>query len=347
MPVSTNVGAVVVRTLGAGVRLASAAIAAAVAATLTLTGDARADGYPVKAITVVVPFAAGGPTDSIARLVSEHMSRTLGQPIVVENQVGAGGTLANDRVAKAAPDGYTLLVTHVALPAAPALYGNLKYDTRTAFTAIGLINNGPMMILVRRTAPASTVAELIPWMRANADKLTVAHAGVGTAAYLCGLQLQKVVGARLTFVPYRGTGPAMNDLVGGQIDAICDQSTNGIPQIAAGTIKAMAVTGDTRLPGAPDVPTATEAGIPEFDMTVWHGFYGPRGLPPDVLARLNGALAATLADKAIVEKFEGVGNSTFPRAEWTPEAHQKRLLAGVDSYIALFKASGIAAQDAK
>lgn len=310
-------------------------------------GAALAQDYPTKPITLAVPFAAGGPTDSISRLMAEHMSRTLGQQLVVENQVGGGGTIANDRVAKAAPDGYTLLVSHVALAAAPALYTNLKYDTRTAFTTIGLINNGPMMILTKKGVPFTTAKELIPWMKANADKLSFAHAGVGSGAYLCGLQLQKVVGTKLAFVPYRGTGPAMTDLVAGQIDAMCDQSTNAIPQIAAGTIKAFAVTGGVRLPGAPDVPTSIEAGIPDFDMTIWHAMYGPKGLDPAVLAKLNGALVKALEDKDIVAKFEMVGTQTFPRAEWTPDAHMKRLLATMDGYIELFKATGIKAEDVK
>ena len=328
-------------------RITQASALLGVAAVAALPAAVLAQGYPSKPISLVVPFAAGGPTDSISRLMAEHMSRTLGQQLVVENQVGAGGTIANDRVAKAAPDGYTLLVTHVALAAAPALYTNLKYDTRTAFSTVGLINNGPMMILTKKDVPFTTAKELVAYFKANADKISVAHAGVGTGAYLCGLQLQKLVGVKLAFVPYRGTGPAMTDLVAGQIDAICDQSTNGVPQIAAGTIKAFAVTGAARLPGAPDVPTATEAGIPAFDMTIWHAMYAPKGLSPEVLAKLNGALVKALEDKSIADKFEAVGTQTFPPAERTPEAHMKRLLAGIDSYIELFKATGVTAQEAK
>ena len=338
---------------GAGLALSSLAVALLAIASLAASSLAvsslavMAQGYPTKPITLAVPFAAGGPTDSIARLMAEHMSRTLGQQLVVENQVGGGGTIANDRVAKATPDGYTLLVTHVAIAAAPALYSNLKYDTRTGFTTIGLINNGPMMILTKKAVAATTALELIAWMKANADKISLAHAGVGSGAYLCGLQLQAVVGTKLTFVAYRGTGPAMNDLVGGQIDAVCDQSTNGIPQIAAGTIKGFAVTGDARLPGAPDVPTAKEAGIPGFDMTIWHAMYGPKGLADDIVAKLNGALVKAVEDKDILAKFEAVGTQTFRTAELTPQAHLAKLNATIDNYLALFKASGIEAQEAK
>ena len=325
------------------------AIFAAVTAVVILLspGVVLAQSFPSKQITLVVPFAAGGPTDSISRIMGEHMGRTLGQQFIVENQVGGGGTVSAERVAKANPDGYTVYVSHVALAAAPALYSNLKYDTKAAFTTIGLINNGPMMILSKKDVPFATAKELIAYLKANADKVSLAHAGVGSGAYLCGMQLQKVVGTKLSFVPYRGTGPAMNDLVGGQIDAMCDQSTNAIPQIAAGTIKAFAVTGGSRLPTAKDVPTSEEAGIPEFDMTIWHAMYGPKGLPADVLAKLNGALVKALEDKDIVAKFEAVGTQTFPKAEWTPEAHQKRLVATIDGYVELFKAAGVMAQEVK
>ena len=325
-----------------------AALAVALVALCSHAAIAQnSENYPTKSITLVVPFAAGGPTDSISRLTAEHMSRTLGQQLVVENQVGAGGTLSAERVTKAAADGYTLYVSHVALAAAPALYSNLRYDTRAGFTTIGLINNGPMMILAKKAVPATTAVELIAYLKTNADKVSLAHAGVGTGAYLCGLQIQTLVGVKLAFVPYRGTGPAMNDLIGGQLDAMCDQSTNAIPQIAAGTIKAFAVTGDARLPGAPDVPTSKEAGIPDFDMTIWHALYGPKGLPANVVAKLNGALVKMLEDKDIVTKFEAVGTQTFPRSEWTPEAHAKRLNATIDGYIELFKSVGVKAEEVK
>ena len=317
------------------------------AATLPAPTAAAPAGFPNKAITLVVPFAAGGPTDAIARIIGEHLGRSLGQSLVVENQVGGGGTVAAERVATANADGYTLQVTHVALAAAPALYRDLRYDTKTAFTAIGLINNGPMMILSKKALAFANAKELIAHLKANASKVSLAHAGVGSGAYLCGLQLEKVVGTKLTFVPYRGTGPAMNDLVGGQIDAMCDQSTNAIPQIAAGNIKAYAVTGGFRLPGAPDVPTANEAGIPELDMTIWHALYGPKGLPADVVAKLNTALTKALQDKDVASKFAAVGTQTFPESEWTPEAHVKRFQASINSYIELFKSVGASADTVK
>lgn len=302
----------------------------AAAATLAAPGIAVAQEYPSKPITVVVPFAAGGPTDTIARIMAEHMSRTLGQQIVVENVTGAGGTTGSERVAKATPDGYTLLLHHQGITAAPALYDNLRYDTKTAFETLGLINHGPMVVVGKNGLEPKDARELFTWMKENASTITMAHAGVGSNSHVCGLIIQKVLGQKFTSVAYRGTGPAMNDLVAGQIDVMCDQSTNAVPQIQGGTIKAYAVADDTRIESIKDVPTAPEAGYPDMTMRLWNAVYAPKGTPKEVVDKVNAAIRRALEDPAVVEKFTAVGTKLFPEIEWTPEAHHKLFLAELD-----------------
>lgn len=291
---------------------------------------AAAQDYPTKPITFVAPFAAGGPTDTIARIMGEHMSRTLGQQILIENVAGAGGTTGSERVAKAAPDGYTLLVHHQGITAAPALYENLRYDTKTAFEMVGLINHGPMVVIGKKGLEAKDAKELFTWMKQNADKITMAHAGVGSNSHVCGLIIQKVLGQKFTFVAYRGTGPAMNDVVAGQIDVLCDQSTNAVPQIQGGTVKAYAVADNVRIDSIKDVPTAPESGYPDMTMRLWNAIYAPKGTPKAIVDKLNAALRKALQDPSIVEKFSAVGTSLFPESEWTPEAHRKTFLAELD-----------------
>ncbi|MCL4764597.1 MAG: tripartite tricarboxylate transporter substrate binding protein BugD [Hyphomicrobiaceae bacterium] len=308
-------------------RLVSAAAAAAV---LAVPAIALAQDYPTKPITMVVPFAAGGPTDTVARLLGEHMGRTLGQQIVVENVAGAGGTTGTERVSKAEPDGYTVLLHHQGITAAPALYNNLRYDTKTALEMVGMINHGPMVVVGKKGLQAASAKELFDWMKQNADKITMAHAGVGSNSHVCGLIIQKVLGQKFTFVAYRGTGPAMNDLVAGQIDVLCDQSTNAVPQIQGGTVKAYAVADKARIDSIKDVPTAPEAGFPDMTMRLWNAIYAPKGTPKEIVAKVNAALRKALADPSIKEKFAAVGTSLFPESEWTPEAHHKTFLAELE-----------------
>jgi tripartite-type tricarboxylate transporter receptor subunit TctC len=322
---------------------------AALAAVTVLAAPAFgfAQGYPSKPITFVVPFAAGGPTDTIARLIGEHLGRTLGQQIVIENVAGAGGTAGTERVAKATPDGYTMLLHHQGITAAPALYNNLRYDTKTAFETVGLINRGPMVVVGKKGLEATSAKELFDWMKKNADKITMGHAGVGSNSHVCGLLMEKVLGQKFTFVAYRGTGPAMNDLVAGQIDVMCDQSTNAVPQIVGGTIKAYLVADTQRIASIKDVPTAGEAGFPDMTMTLWNGIYAPKGTPAEAITKVNEALRKALSDPQIVEMFAAVGTNTFPESEWTPEAHRKTFLAELERQAALLSGAGVKPAEAK
>ena len=318
---------------------------AALAALLSLglSAPALAQSFPTKPITVIVSFAAGGPSDVIARLLGEQMSKTLGQPVVVENVAGAGSTAGAKRVAAAEPDGHTILIHHLALAAAPALYANLGYDTKTAFAPIGVVNTGPMVIASKLALPPTDAKAFFSYVKENAEKLTIAHAGVGSNAHLCAVLMSQQLGAKLNQVAYRGTGPAMNDLVGGQIDILCDQSTSAIPQIQGKSIRAYAVTSAQRLDVLPDVPTMAEAGA-KLDMTIWHGLYAPKGTPAPVLDKLNTALRAALKEPAVVEKFKAFGTSTFPESEWTREAHAKLFAAEVDKWATSLAAAGVKPQ---
>lgn len=295
-------------------------------------GAASADTFPSRTITMVVPFAAGGPSDAIARLLAQSMSGTLGQQVIVENIAGAGGTTAAGRVAKSTPDGYTMLIHHVALAASAALYRSLPYDTLGAFETVGLVNYGPMVVLSKKDYPANTAVELLARLKAEGSKTTIAHAGVGSNAYLCGVLLQKALGVQFTEVGYRGTGPAMNDLMGGQVDILCDQSTTAVPQVLAKSVKGFAVTSDKRLPVLKDLPTLQEAGLKGFDFIIWHALYVPKGTPADVVAKLNGALNKALDDATIQARFADVGTSVFPAAERTSQAHRKRFEAEVATW---------------
>ncbi len=310
---------------------------------LGLAAPALAQSFPTKPITVIVSFAAGGPSDVIARLLGEQMSKTLGQSVVVENVAGAGGTAGAKRVAAAEPDGHTILIHHLALAAAPSLYNNLGYDTKTAFAPIGLVNTGPMVIASKLALPPTDAKSFFPYIKANADKLTVAHAGVGSNSHLCAVLMSQQLGAKFNQVAYRGTGPAMNDLVGGQIDILCDQSTSAIPQITGKSIRAYAVTSTQRLDVLPDVPTMAEAGA-KLDMTIWHGLYAPKGTPAPVLDKLNAALRTALKEPSVLEKFKAFGTSTFPESEMTREAHAKLFAAEVDKWATSLAAAGVKPQ---
>lgn len=282
-----------------------------------------AEPYPTRPVTLLVPFAAGGPTDAIARQIAQHLSGTLGQQVIAESIAGAGGTVGAARAARAQPDGYTLLIHHVALPAAASLYPKLAYDTATAFEPIGLINSGPMVVMSKKDYPAADATALIAKLKEDGPKTSLAHAGVGSNAHLCGLLMQKALGVKFTQAAYKGTGPAMTDLMGGQVDILCDQSTNAVPQVEGGTVRGFAVTSKDRLPVLKDLPTLQEAGLSDFDFTIWHGLYAPAGTPAEIIAKLNDGLRKAAADPAIQEAFAKVGTSVFPAAEMTPERHRE------------------------
>lgn len=310
-------------------------------ATTVFNSSAFASEYPTRIVTLVVPFAAGGPSDVIARLLANSMSQTLGQQVIIENVVGAGGTVGAARVARAAPDGYTLLIHHLALTAAPSLYNNLTYDTRTAFEPVGLVNTGPMVLVGRKSLDAKTAPELVAYFKAQGDKITIAHAGVGSNAHLCAILLTQAIGVKQVYVPYNGTGPAMNDLVTGQVDALCDQSTTAVPQIIGGNVKGYLVTSEQPLDVIKDVATAKSVGLPTFDMAIWHGLYVPKDTPRDIVLKLNAALGKALSEPLIIERFKAVGTTPFPGSEWSPEAHSKRFLAEIDRWSTLLKAAGV------
>jgi len=309
--------------------------------TVTFPESSSAQGYPTKPITMLVPFAAGGPTDVIGRQVADHMSRTLGQQVVIETATGAGGTVAAERLARAQPDGYTILIHHNGLPSAPALYSGLRYDTRTAFEPIGLVNSGPMVVVAKKATEAKTLKELFETWAAGSEKITLGHAGIGSTSWMCGLQITNVLAKKLTFVTYRGTAPSLNDVVAGQIDGMCDLAVTALAQIQAGTVKAYGATSAARLAQIGDVPTTREAGYPKLDMVVWNGLYAPKGTPKEVVAALNAALRKALDDGEIVGKLTAVANAPFAPEMRTPEAHLKYFLEQIDAQAAVFRNAGI------
>ncbi len=304
-------------------------------------GGALAQDYPTGTVSVVVPFAAGGPTDTVARLVTESMSRTLGQQVIVENVGGAGGTLGAARVAKAAPDGYNLLLHHIGMATTATLYRSLPYDPQTAFAPIGLITDVPMTLVARKDLEPQDLAGLISYVKANKDTVTYANAGVGAASHLCGMLFMSALQTPLTTVPYKGTGPAMTDLIGGQVDLMCDQTTNTTNQIKGGEIKAYAVFLDQRLDSLPDLPTAKEGGLEGVELGIWHGLYAPAGTPEPVIAKLADALKTALADPKVVERFAELGTKPVPADQATPAALQAKLTAEIARWRPVIEAAGI------
>ena len=282
---------------------------------------AQAQDYPTRNITMIVPFAAGGPTDVIARIVTGHMQQTLGQTIIIENVVGAGGTTASTRAARAAPDGYTLITGHMGTHAASVpLYPNLAYHPSKDFEPVGMLAGTPILILARKDFPPKDLKEFIAYVKANTDKLNAAHAGVGSVSYTSCQLLNAVLKINPTGVPFNGTGPAMNALVAGQVDYMCDQIVNAVPQIKGGTIKAYAVATPERNPSLPDVPTTTEAGLPEFQAQAWNAIFAPKGTPPAIVAKLNAAIVKALDDEGVRKRLLELGSVIPKGPERTPEA---------------------------
>lgn len=305
------------------------------------TALAQAQEYPTKTITMVVPFAAGGPTDSVARLIAHSMSVKLKQTIIVENVGGAGGTIGAARVAKAAPDGYTLFLHHIGQSTAPALYRKLTYNAIDSFEPIGLVTDVPMTLVARKDFPAKDFKELLAYVKANKSKVTYANAGVGSASHLCGMLFMSAIGTDLTTVPYKGTGPAMNDLLGGQVDFMCDQTTNTTSQIKGGKIKAYGVTTKARLASMPDLPTLSEAGLPGFEVVVWHGLYAPRGTPKVIVDTLAGALQVALKDPAVKQRFADLGTEPVAASRARPEALRAHLKAEIERWAPIIRKAGI------
>ncbi|WP_119156346.1 tripartite tricarboxylate transporter substrate binding protein BugD [Caldimonas tepidiphila] len=310
-------------------------------ATLAATG-AFAQAYPAKPVTFIVPFAAGGPTDKVARDLAEAMRKPLGQQIIVENVAGAGGTLGHTRVAKASNDGYTVLLAHIAMATAPALYRNLQYKTLEDFEFAGLINEVPMTLIGRPTLPANNYAELTKWIDANKGKINLAHAGLGSASHLCGLLFQQRIGVEMTTVPYKGTAPAMTDLIGGQVDLMCDQTTNTTSQIEGGKVKAYAVTTPKRLntPATKNLPTLDESGLKGFNVTIWHGLYAPKGTPKPVIDKLNAALKEALKDQDFVKRQEALGALVVNDNRTNVADHKKFVESEINKWGPIIKAAG-------
>jgi len=297
--------------------------------------------YPNKPITVIVPFAAGGPTDVVTRLVCEHMSRTLGQPIIVENVGGAGGTLGMTRAAQAQSSGYTIAVGNMGTQsAAPALYPNLKYDPAKSFAQVGVVNFTPQAIVAKKNTAAANLKDFIEYLQSNSSKLTYGHAGVGSIAHVSGLVFNAKFGLKPTLVPYRGTGPAIQDLVAGQLDYMVDQSLNVIPQILGGTIKVYAIAAPERLPSLPNVPTTGEAGV-DFIFRAWNAMVAPHGTPNEIVVKLANALDKALDDPAVQARYIELGSSAPKGAERGPEGLQKLVESEVARITQIIEAEGV------
>ena len=328
------------RRLGAPIVVVAAMILAACQGGGEDGGDAG--GYPEQDVTIVVPFAAGGPTDTVTRLIAEPMAAELGGEIVVQNVEGAGGTVAADQVANAEPDGYTVLMHHIGMSTAPTLYPDLSYDPLEDFEMIGLVTEVPMTFVGSPNFEPNTMEELVTYVTENLDTVTYANAGIGAASQLCGLLFETATGLDLTEVPYDGTGPAMDDLLGDQVDFMCDQTTSTTDDIQAEAVKPYAVTTPDRLETLPDVPTTGESGL-DIEVTVWHGLYVPAGTPQEVIDALNAALVVALADEGVVTELTNLGAPPVAEDRATPDAHRELLQSQIEFWRPIIEEAGVTA----
>jgi tripartite-type tricarboxylate transporter receptor subunit TctC len=310
------------------------------AAALALSGAAAAQQYPTRNVNMVVPYAAGGPTDTVARVVAQAMGKPLGQTVIVENRPSAGGILGPEYVKNAKPDGYTILIHHIGMAVTPTLYRKLRYNPLTDFEYIGLINEVPMTIVAKPTMPAKDFKEFLAYIKANKDKVSYANAGIGAASHLCGMLFMSAIETNFLTVPYKGTGPAMNDLLGGQVDFMCDQTTSTTSQIKGGKVKVYGITSAQRVASLPDVPTLQEQGLKGADVGIWHGLYAPKGTPKPVIDKLVGSLQEALADATVRQRFTDLGAVTYPKERQTPAALQAHLKAEMDKWAPLIKKAG-------
>jgi tripartite-type tricarboxylate transporter receptor subunit TctC len=313
------------------------------AAALILAGTsayAQTD-FPSRPITMIVPFAAGGPTDTVGRLIAEPMTRMLGQQVLVENVGGAGGTLGAGRVAKADPDGHTILLYHIGQATSVSLYRKLPYDPAKDFTPVGRVTDVPMTLVARPTMEAASASDLLGYIAKNKEDVTLVNAGVGSASHLCGMVLMKALGVPMTTIPYKGTAPAMTDLIGGRVDVMCDQSTNTSGQIKSGNIKAYGVTVDKRLGSLPDLPTLAESGLDGFEVSIWHGIWAPKGTPAAAVIKLEAALQAALKDPNVIKRFADLGTEPVPLDQATPAALDSHLKAEIERWKPIVQAAGV------
>jgi len=304
-------------------------------------GGAWAQQYPTRSITMMVPYAAGGPTDTVARVVALAMGKPLGQSVIVENRPSAGGIIAPELVKNARPDGYTILIHHIGMATTPALYRKLRFNPLTDFEGIGLINDVPMTLIARGNFPAKDFKEFLAYIKANKDKVTYANAGIGAASHLCGMLFMSAIQTEFLTVPYKGTAPAMNDLLGGQVDFMCDQTTNTTSQIRSGKVKVYAVTSAKRVPSLSDVPTLDEVGLKGFEVGIWHGLYATKGTPKPVIDKLVAALQEAVKDPTVQKRFADLGATTMPPERATPAALQQHLKSEIDKWGPLIKKAGV------
>lgn len=302
---------------------------------------ALAQAFPDKPISLVVPFAAGGPTDVVARMIAIPMGKSLGQTVLVENAVGAGGTIGATKVARAAPNGYTIFLHHMGMATSPALYRKLSFDPLKDFDYIGQVVDVPMTLLARKDFPANTLPELLAYIKANKDKVSLANAGLGAVSHLCGLLFQTQIGVEMNTIPYKGTGPAMNDLLGGQVDLLCDQTTQTVPIIKDGRVKVFGVTSLQRLSALPNVPTLDEQGMKGFEVKVWHGMYAPKGTPAPVLDKITVALKAAMADPMVKQRLVELSSDIVPESKMTPNGLKTHLEAEINKWGPVIKKAGI------
>ena len=306
---------------------------------------AWAEAWPTKSVTMVVPYSAGGPTDVVARMLAIPMAKSLGQTVVVENTVGAGGTIAPARVARAKNDGYTILIHHMGMATAPSLYKKLPYDPLKDFEYIGQVLDVPMTLLSRKDFPASNFQELLAYVKQNQDKVSLANAGIGAVSQLCGMLFAHQIGVKLTTVPYKGAGPAMNDLMGGQVDLLCDQTTQTAPVIKDGNrVKVFGVTTPQRLASMPNIPTLDEQGLKGFDVKVWHGMYAPKGTPAEVIAKINEALNVAIKDPVVVQRIAELSSELVSPERATPASLKAQLESEVKRWNTVIRSAGVTAE---